>query len=297
MNHDVFAVIVTYHPDDGLGERLLAVKEQVDSIMVFDNSEKPEAIMCIKEMCDSYGVFYIGDGENHGIAHSLNVGAKYAKDNGFKYYLTFDQDSKVPDNYVSDMVDAIEKDDNIGIIGPMYLDVNDGRLSRFPVKDGFFIKRKTFHSGNDIYDVMCIITSGALCKVSVFSKVGFFIDEYFIDYVDNEFCLRLLASGFRVCVYSNVTIRHALGNRSKRFGFSPTNYPYYRKYYVTRNRLDVWKKYIRRYPSFVLYDSSAFFLDLFRVVFFEKNKYIKIKAMIIGGCDFLKGKYGKLSGM
>lgn len=63
-----------------------------------------------------------------------------------------------------------------------------------------FWSEEVFSDNEGIKDAMCIITSGALCRTSIFDEVGYFLNEYFIDYVDNEFCLRLLISGYRVCV-------------------------------------------------------------------------------------------------
>ncbi|EPH3431980.1 glycosyltransferase family 2 protein [Klebsiella michiganensis] len=294
MKIGIFAIVVTYHPDNGLRERLLAIKDQVDEVSIVDNSENIEAINDIKSLCLENGINYLGDGVNYGIAYSLNLGAKLAKSKGYQYYITFDQDSLIPDHYVTGMLSVLEKDKNIGMIGPVYKDINDGRLSRFPVKEKWFVRRKIFTNEDNIQNVMCIITSGAICRTDIFDTVGYFLDKYFIDYVDNEFCLRLLSAGYRVCVNPKIVINHALGNRKIKLGFSPTNYPFYRKYYVTRNRLNVWKRYVKKYPSFILYDFSAFLLDLFRVMFLEDNKIKKLKAMIAGGGDFMRGKYGKM---
>ncbi|HBX9533206.1 TPA: glycosyltransferase family 2 protein, partial [Klebsiella pneumoniae] len=38
-----------------------------------------------------------------------------------------------------------------------------------------------------------------------------------------------------------------------------------------------------------------FLLDLFRVVFLEKDKFIKIKSIFLGVKDFLHGRYGKMN--
>lgn len=73
------------------------------------------------------------------------------------------------------------------------------------------------------------------------------------------------------------------------------NYLYYRKYYVMRNCLYVWKKYFKYYFVFIVYDFFVFLLDLFRVVFFEKDKFIKIKLIFFGVKDFFYGRYGKMN--
>nr|AIA94005.1 CAZy families GT2 protein [uncultured Dickeya sp.] len=68
----------------------------------------------------------------------------------------------------------------------------------FPVKEKWFVKRKTFTNEDSVQNVMCIITSGAICRTDIFDTVGYFLDKYFIDYVDNEFVYdcSLLVIGF-----------------------------------------------------------------------------------------------------
>ncbi|HFF7304518.1 TPA: glycosyltransferase, partial [Klebsiella pneumoniae] len=120
MHPDVFAIIVTYNPDDGLEGRLLAIQKQVRNICIIDNSENPDVINNIKSIAERNNLSYQGDGINHGIAYSLTQGAITAKSKGFNYYLTFDQDSTIPDLYVDNMKEAINTDPMIGIIGPVY---------------------------------------------------------------------------------------------------------------------------------------------------------------------------------
>ncbi|WP_416261996.1 glycosyltransferase family 2 protein [Gibbsiella quercinecans] len=294
----VAAVVVLYNPDGDIYNRISFIASQVDDVIVYDNSVDKCIIGNNKSLVSKIiNAHFYSEEHNNGIGTALNYGVEYAKNNGYDYLLTFDQDTVIPLDYVSKIIGAYESEENIGVIGPIYNDVNANRECRFPVKRGPLVIRETLSSKKDVQDVMSIISSGSLYHVPIFEKVGSFKDEYFIDYIDNEFCLRLLKFGYRVCVDPKIVINHALGNRTKAkviFKFSPTNYPYYRKYYITRNRLFVYKKYFLKYPSFVLYDLAAFMLDLFRVVFLEENKKIKLNAYWMGIKDFLKGNTGVL---
>lgn len=293
------AIVVLYKPDDYFLDRVKIISKQVDRVIIYDNSDINDVIEQNRSKIQSVdNAIFLSCGQNLGIAVALNYGAKYAVDNDYDFYITFDQDTTIPEDYIARIVESYHKTDNVGVIGPIYNDQNVKRESRFPVKKGPLVVRKRLSGTRGIYDVINVISSGSLYPVGVFKNAGYFIDEYFIDYVDNEYCLRLLFSGYRVCVDSSIVINHALGNRTENtllFKFSPTNYPYYRKYYMTRNRLYMYKKYFSKIPSFILYDIAALLFDLFRVVIFEKKRKEKLKAYWRGFTDFMKGKSGKLT--
>lgn len=295
----IIAVVVFYNPEGDFFNRCLSISSQVDRLIIYDNSVDKTIIDNNRETVSSIdNISYYSEGVNNGIGRALNYAVIEARNNGFDFLITFDQDTLIENDYVEKMIRSFSSENNIGVIGPIYKDINANRECRFPVKKGFFVLRKTLSDKNNIQDVMSIITSGSLYPVSIFSKVGLFEDDYFIDYIDNEFCLRLLQSGYRVCVDPTVVINHALGNRtiSKAIvRFSPTNYPFYRKYYITRNRLFIYKRYFLKFPSFILYDLAAFTLDFVRVFLFEKDKKNKIMAYYKGIKDFLNNKKGAIS--
>ncbi|WP_445441584.1 glycosyltransferase family 2 protein [Citrobacter freundii] len=295
----VLAIVVLYNPDDSFVERIKIISKQVDKIIIYDNSDVANIVAHNHSQVHSVdNALFIANNQNMGIATALNYGAKYAVENGYDFYITFDQDTTITPDYVSRIINSYSRTDNVGVIGPIYNDINVGRESRFPIKKGPLVLRKRLSDSQGIHDVINIISSGSLYPTKVFTTAGYFIDEYFIDYVDNEFCLRLLFNGYRVCVDSTIQINHALGNRTQSsllFKFSPTNYPYYRKYYMTRNRLYMYKAYFWKIPSFILYDIAALLFDLFRVVIFENKRQEKLKAYWRGFTDFLKGKNGELT--
>lgn len=289
----VLAIIVTYNPDENFKERAKLIASQVNDLLIFDNSEESSVSKSIRDAVNELGAKYIGFNENKGISAALNYGAQYAINNGYSFYITFDQDTCINNGFVKNLREIIQCDNSIGAIGPTYIDVNDNRYARFPKVINGLIRRITLKPEDKVTDVLCIITSGTIYNVKVFSEAGFFKDKYFIDYVDNEFCLRIINSGYRVCVNPKVVIHHALGERTKKFIFSPTNHSALRKYYATRNRIDVWKTYAFKFPSYVIYDLSAFILDLIRVALCEEDKMKKLSYMAKGILDCLSGKFGR----
>lgn len=188
------------------------------------------------------------------------------------------------------------QDKKVGIVAPNYKDVNTGEMSPFVQKCGLGFKR--VKCSGDYIEVLTVITSGSLMKTSVFKEVGFFKEELFIDYVDNEMCLRLLENGFKIYVITEAIMYHRLGKRRiYKLGplkFIPTNHSVLRKYYIERNRIYTYKKYALKQFSWFLFDILACIYDIFKVIMFENQKFQKIKFMLKGFYHGFIGKYGKL---
>lgn len=292
------AVVVFYNPEGDYVSRCSLISKQVDKLVIYDNSTDHVIIEKNKsDVSNIPNVSYYSEGINKGIGAALNYAAIEAEKGNFDFLLTFDQDTLIPEDYVERIISSYLSEKNIGVIGPVYKDINVSRECRFPVKAGPFILRKRLSGGSKLQDVMVIISSGSLYPVSVFKVAGYFEEDYFIDYIDNEYCLRLIKFGYRVCVDPKIIINHALGNRTVNkaiLKFSPTNYPFYRKYYMTRNRLIVYKKYFFGFFSFVVYDFAAFLLDIFRVFLIENDKKRKFSAYWLGFKDFINGRRGAM---
>jgi rhamnosyltransferase len=84
-----------------------------------------------------------------------------------------------------------------------------------------------------------VITSGMLVRRSVLEKVGDFREEFFVDHVDNDFCLRARRAGFRIVQDSELRLAHSLGERNRHkvpgLNLSSSRHPTWRLYWIARN--------------------------------------------------------------
>ena len=62
---------------------------------------------------------------------------------------------------------------------------------------------------------------------------------------------------------------------------------------MTRNRLDVIKKYFFKYFIFTIKELKAIIFEWIKIILFEQNKIKKQKSIILGIIDFIRNKYGK----
>lgn len=273
----IAAVVVLYNPENETIENIDSYINQVDKVYAVDNSEhKNESL--IKILRDNKKIEYIDNGGNKGIAHALNVGAEMALKEKYEYLMTMDQDSRASNGMIEKMLECDEKKNQakIGILSPFHA--------------------SKFHAASDeekCIEKKMVMTSGNLLSLKAFVAVGPFKEELFLDYVDNEYCLRLHKNGYKVIQASEAILHHNLGELSKHVLFGKNifcyNYPPIRYYYRTRNVLAT----NRQYDYFDYLYFRELVKDLIKIVLYEENKMKKFQHIYFGIVDAIKGKMGK----
>ncbi len=137
-----------------------------------------------------------------------------------------------------------------------------------------------------------MIASGTLVSVDAWRDLRGFRQDFFVDYVDLEFCLRARASGYRILRSLRPTIEHAIGRPERRRFLwrkvTATHHDRARRHSITRNRVVVWRTYWRREPSFVAVDALGFAKESLKIVLFEDDRKAKIAAILTGIRDGLR---------
>jgi rhamnosyltransferase len=128
--------------------------------------------------------------------------------------------------------------------------------------------------------------------------VGPFREDFFIDGVDQEYCLRLRHYGYKVILAHNAIMTHSLGSPIiKTFlgkVFIPTNHSSLRYYYFIRNGIYIARIYFFSESRWVTRHLFAQFKLVFKIILFEHEKVEKLKMVFLGFCHALSGKLGSL---
>jgi rhamnosyltransferase len=289
----ICAVFVTFNPEKNLIKNIEAIKSQVEQIIVIDNASSGAGLNYLKqiEISDPTKIQIIYNKYNLGIATALNQGCHRAIQSKIEWIITFDQDSFAEANFVETLFAEYNKttnQDQIAILAPIPFDQTTG-FSPKPYCD--------LKEGHIVAD--SVITSGSLIKLSAVQKVGFFDDNFFIDYVDHDFCLKLRKFGYRLLLVPKARLAHNYGNpklhRCFGFSFFTHNYPPKRRYYLARNRVVAYKRH-RKILKWIAHDSYASLKDICKIIFVEANKIEKFKAIILGTIDGLLGRMGNVDG-
>lgn len=273
------AGIVVCKPDyERLVENVNAVYHQVDKLAIYLNSKIDRSRL--GEFTTK--IHYLNDGENNGIATALNGIMGFADSVGAEWCLLLDQDSVVPKDCI-EKLEYYKALDNAAILTPFIHDDKD------------LEKKETTEDTYSVID-MCI-TSGSYNNVEIWKKLNGFVDEFFIDYVDWEYCARIRYRGYKVYRINGLTINHQLGAKTyhKFLGRDVFTYNHsaFRKYYITRNTIVSYKLFPGE-PKLAHPYLRTCKRALYTVLF-EEGKIEKVKAIIRGVLDSTK-LYKELKG-
>lgn len=224
----IFAVLVSYKPDLKLLTDVVAsLIHQVDSVIVVDNGNTE-----FSSAFDNCIVIHLN--ANFGIAYAQNRGIEKALKAGADWILLSDQDTVYPPDYVSSMLESARKNtlQNIGGLVPVVFDEISGR--RVPV---MLEKMKgAVPPVSGCLKVAHAVASGTLIPADALQKCGLMREDFFIDFVDNEWCWRAASCGLNIYCLADVVIHHQLGDRmEKRFGLNIVYRSLFRFYYIIRN--------------------------------------------------------------
>ncbi|WP_449555185.1 glycosyltransferase family 2 protein [Lelliottia amnigena] len=234
---NIYAIIITFNPSlDSFSKNLISIQEQVQKVIVVDNSNDETIQNELKEYLSTVeNVDFIQPKENLGIAYAQNIGFVHALKTSANYVITFDQDSSVESGLVKALYEeynSIKENTSVKIacIGPSVINErNNTRYEKY-FKNSTKINETTF-------SVKSIISSGSLYNIDVFSAIGFNKAEWFIDSIDIEWCHRARYLGYQVLMTTRVAMKHNLGAKdvSLLAGKSINVGSPFRLYFVYRN--------------------------------------------------------------
>jgi rhamnosyltransferase len=280
----ICSIIPTYRPDLDFPSRLELVARQVECVIVVDDSGCPEVSSKIDSFVSRYSNLVVLHNEsNRGLAASLNRGMAEAKRLGYEWILTLDDDTVVMPDLCIQLYEnwsIISKSIPLGILALSWR--NSSGLGT---------------GGRAAYrDKRMVITSGSFMSMDTYKTVGSFREEFIIDAVDADYCLRVRASGLRVIEASRHGFDQRLGN-SRLVQFGPfrlalQEHTPLRTYYRVRNSTKLAMESWRREPA---YAAGCLYWDLeqvFAVLLFYKQKVAHLAAMAVGLKHAWKGLLG-----
>jgi rhamnosyltransferase len=285
------AVLVTYHPKTPVDALLSALLAQVDCVCVVDNGSGSDVQHALQAAATASAgrITCIANADNLGLAAAQNQGIRYALAHGYDWVLLLDADSLPEPKMVQHMLNAWNhmNDPHIGIIAPRIAEQNVELPSRHPAPSGrFSITRKLLHSGEYITDALTVIASGSLLHKEVFHKAGLMIEDYFIDYIDHEFCLRARKSGYTILLVGDAVLQHRQGHKTahRMLGVSiaTANYSPLRRYYIFRNRMFFLRAHARQFQQLWTYELLAYVWDVARILLVETNRSAKLRGALKG---------------
>jgi rhamnosyltransferase len=284
---NICSIVVSYFPEGDFLSRLRRIKSQVAQVVVVDNASSDETAKLLEAAQTELGNAVIRNQANLGIATALNQGTAWAMGKGYAWCLLFDQDTTPSASMLQKLIavyDQFPCRDRLAVIGSNYR-AESVPVARVP-KTQTWLERKT------------VITSGSLVSLAALDRIGPFRDEFFIDCVDFDFCLRARSMGFEVAEAIEPIMTHSvglpakhrlLGRQGEVFNHAP-----FRWYYITRNNIVLFGEYLWKDPAWVIKAVCARALASLLMLLFENSRLVKVKYMTAGFCDGLLGRLGRI---
>ncbi len=223
----MIGVVILYNPDEKkVLKNISTYIHSLTLLLVYDNSEKYNPSIEISLINYSKKIKYFSFLENKGIAFRLNQAIEFAKNYGYDFLLTMDQDSSFSDDDIENYFSII-KNNKIANVAQFGINCQPS-FTKILSKPEIAIS---------------LITSGSVINLKHIDNVGIFDESFFIDFVDTEFSYRVTNKGYINLLCSNIVLNHSIGNlilarsfvnfrKSQRIIHSPI-----RVYYILRNGL------------------------------------------------------------
>lgn len=242
-------------------------------IIIVDNASTDRSVELLKIFNDER-IILAKQNENFGVAKGNNIGIKVAIEIGCTHTLLLNNDTIVETDFLSKLLKCNEDvtASKIFFYNKSLLWYSGGAFSylkglsyhlNYEKEDNSSIK-----SGYFEYAPTCCL----LIKNSVFNKVGFMDEKYFLYLDDTDFCYRLKQNGYKIWLCVDSIIYHKVSLSTGGSG-SPIS-----TYYGNRNRL---------------YFINKFKFGFMTKLFYYSTRYIKIIKSKIKGTD--EGYYIKLA--
>ena len=285
MNTNFAACVILYNPKKDDIANIATYSNKVKKLYVFDNTEGTNNAAFFKGI---YNVSYFYDNENKGLSFRLNEACNKAIADNFEFLLTMDQDSSFLDEnldqYLNDVLHYPNKE-KVAVYGLEY--ENEHKK---------FIPNKIIPSKKDH-----LITSASIINLKLFTTIGGFDENLFIDGVDIDYCYNAMAKGFENIEFKNNYFKHALGEpifrgtiytlflfKKKRTIHSPI-----RIYYMYRNMLYLENKYKDIFPELIVNLNRRYLYMIRKSIKYSINIFEAIKYKYKAKSDFKNNKMGK----
>jgi rhamnosyltransferase len=300
-NSSIASVTVVYNGAAVLPPQLHALKRQtrrLDEMIVVDNASSDDSLRLLE--ADFPEVTILNQPRNTGVGGGFSVGLDYAATRRRHDWIwLLDQDSLPADDSLEQLLKAFEylgdQSDSVAILAPTCTN-EKAKLGYWPLLWRYGLRNLPVSARyQPISFVDSVISSGTLLRREAVEKVGLPRSDFFMDFVDHEYCLRLRRHSYKIAVVRASRVEHAIGDpRTIRvLGFEKawSSHVPWREYYKTRNEVFTVWKYDPDWRTKCLV-AHRLLRHAVAILLFGKDKLACLEMMYRGFADGCTGKLG-----
>jgi rhamnopyranosyl-N-acetylglucosaminyl-diphospho-decaprenol beta-1,3/1,4-galactofuranosyltransferase len=307
-NHiSIATVTVTMNGMGVLVQHLTALLGQtrpIQETIVVDNASTDGTVGLLKSDFPDITVLQLA--ENLGVGGGFAAGLEYALRRGHDCVWLFDQDSVPAPTALAELLEVLASlqgsGTRIGVLASIPVHAETGfEYSGFLWRDRLVCVPSEL-ARQDVCFVDSVVSSGSLIRREAVEDAGLPRPDFFMDYVDHEYNLRIRRRGYAIAVVRRSVLYHRIGQPRliSRLKFGRTvlggQQVAWRSYYMSRNQT---------YTAWKLFPTSRsriwLLIHLLKraggIILHEKEKLGKLRLHFIGVSDGLREKLGRREGL
>jgi len=310
-------IVVTYNSEDYINKCLSFLGELSSQykieLIVIDNASQDSSLEKIKKIFPQ-AIIKINK-KNLGYARAANLGILNARG---EYLLLINPDCFAHSPEIAKLIDYMEKNPQIGIVGPKILNLDgsiQGSARAFPnVWTALFgrttlisrlfpqnkFTRKNIIASQEVKEpteVDWISGVMMLVRNKSVSDVGLMDENFFLYWEDADWCTRFQKQGWKVIYYPHAQAKHLVGESIKKrklksiLDFHKSAYRLYRKYNIKKWNL------IKKLFALIGLFLRAFILLFYHILFPRKKKIPKMEKSHLNILHLVHNYYPALGGV
>lgn len=252
----VYIIVLTWNGKVDTLECLKSLESLTYSnykIVVVDNASEDSTSEAVRQLYSS--VHVIKNTHNFRFAGGNNIGIEFALENNADYILLLNNDTIADKNFLSYLIESIEKDKTVGMAGPKIYFHSDpkriwyaggkinwwsGSVSHLGVREidnGKFEKLRYTD-----YVTGCAL----LVKRKVVEKIGMLDESYFIYGEDADWSLRTVRSGYKLLFVPQAILWHKVSVSTG------GHFSWFKNWNKLKSQIRFMKRYAKIYHWFTI---------------------------------------------
>ena len=217
-------ILVNYNVTDDLRNCLNSIYKIIKNdieIIVVDNNSSDRGIESLQDLFKDVKFHFLT--ENIGFSNANNYAADFSSG---EYLIFLNPDTILVDNFISPIISFLKGHSLIGACGPVLLNKDYSIQDSTGIELGYIYElceafmlirflRKIYNiwfrykiNQHDPFEVKWLSAACLVIPKKVFYNVGKFNSEFFLNYEDIDFCIRLRSSGYKNICFPDLRCIH-----------------------------------------------------------------------------------------
>ncbi|HXZ95058.1 MAG TPA: glycosyltransferase [Dehalococcoidia bacterium] len=308
----IACVVVAFNNGSNIGKLIAALITQskpIKEIIVIDNDSSDDTVKVVKERFPQATL--LANASNTGVGGGYAQGMEYAYQKGYEWVWLLDGDSLPQTTALEELGKAFTSlgstHPRIGILASCPVDpLTGGRWNGFLWRGRFVNLPVELARSQEPFLVDSTISSGCLVSRQAIEDVGLPRADFFMDFVDHEYNLRMRRNEYEIMFVPASVIYHEIGQprviksrMMRAIARLVTKGPLgieapWRQYYMVRNEVYTFWHEFRNYRALFFFMLLVVRMIIGMLLFNDRDKIKRIRYIMLGLKDGFEGKLGKL---